>query len=101
MKIQNDNKTNVLDSLVKSGQVKTSKDAATGGKVDGNATDTVEISSRKEEIQRIKDKVMAAPEVRQDKVDRIRQELDAQTYNPRGELVAKSILKSQLLDEVL
>jgi flagellar biosynthesis anti-sigma factor FlgM len=101
MKVQNDNKTSVLDSLVRSSQVKSSKDTANSAKVDGNATDTVELSSRKEEIQRIKDRVMAAPDVRQEKVDKVQAELSAQTYNPKGELVAKSILKSQLLDEVL
>ncbi len=101
MKVQNDNTTNVLDSLVRSAQVKSSKDTGASAKVDGSATDTVELSSRKEEIQRIKDRVMAAPEMRQDKVEKVQGELSAQTYNVKGELVARSIVKSQLLDEIL
>ena len=100
MKI-NDTKTGMLDSLVRANQVKTAKEKGVDGKADGNSTDKVELSGRKEEIQRIADRVKAAPDVRQEKVERIQSEVAAGTYNVKGQLVARSILKSQLLDEIL
>lgn len=100
MKI-NDTKTGMLDSLVKTNQVKTTKEKGVDGKVDGSTADKVELSGRKEEIQRIADRVKAAPDVRQEKVERIQSEVAAGTYNVKGQLVARSILKSQLLDEIL
>jgi flagellar biosynthesis anti-sigma factor FlgM len=101
MKVGNDNKTSALDSLIKSAQPKSSKGKGLDGAVDASTTDRVELSSRKEEIQRLTDRVKAAPVVRQDKVDQMKEALAAQTYNVKGELVARSILKSQLLDQVL
>lgn len=101
MKIQNDNTTSVLDSLARSNQAKSSKDSVADGKVGGSGSDKVELSSRTEEVQKLTAKAMAAPDVRQDKVDRITESLANQTYNVKGEMVARSILKSQLLDQVL
>jgi len=39
--------------------------------------------------------------VREEKVENLRQAVQAGTYNIKGELVAKSLLKSHLLDEIL
>ena len=39
MKIDNDPKTNILDSLVRPGQVKSAKEAGTEAKVSGDTTD--------------------------------------------------------------
>jgi negative regulator of flagellin synthesis FlgM len=102
MKIENDKKTALLDNLVKSNQLKSSKDSKRiDGQASGNITDKVELSGRKEEIQRIKDMVKAAPAVREDKVDQVRTAIQTGTYNVKGKLVAQSMLKSQLLDEIL
>ena len=102
MKIDNsDPKTGILDSLVRPSQVKSAKDAGTDTKVSGDTTDKVELSSRQEEIARIKERVKAAPDVRQEKEDQVKGSIANETYNVKGELVARSILKSQLLDQVL
>ncbi len=100
MKIDNGNKTNLLDSLLKSGQTKPQNQTA-DNKAMGNGFDKVELSTRKEEINSIKDRVKSEPGIRQDKVDIMREAVQNQTYNIKGELVARSILKSQLLDELL
>lgn len=101
MKIENDKKTALLDNLVRSSQLKSSKDKGIEGQASTNTTDKVELSGRKEEIQRIKDMVKATPVVREDKVDQVRAAIQAETYNIKGELVARSMLKSQFLDEIL
>jgi flagellar biosynthesis anti-sigma factor FlgM len=103
MKIQNDGTTGLLDTLTKTGQVKSSKDTGTDATTTETTTDTdtVELSSRKAEVEKLTARAMAAPDVRQDKVDKVSAAIANQTYNVKGELVARSMMKSQLLDEVL
>ncbi|HEX2964352.1 MAG TPA: flagellar biosynthesis anti-sigma factor FlgM [Syntrophorhabdaceae bacterium] len=100
MKIDNGNKTNLLDSLLKSGQTKP-QNQPTDNRTMDNGFDKVELSSRKPEINSIKERVKAETGIRQDKVDAMREAIQNQTYNVRGELVARDIMKSQLLDELL
>jgi len=101
MKIENDNKSNLLDSLVRATQSKLQKEQATEKKNNSSTFDKVELSSRKQEINALKERAKAEPAIRQDKVDAIREAIKNETYNIKGELVARSILKSQLLDELL
>jgi flagellar biosynthesis anti-sigma factor FlgM len=101
MKILNDKQIGILDTLIRSTNNKPLKEAAIGGRANKDVLDKVELSSRKQEIQTIKDMVNAAPIVRQDKMDQIKSEIKAETYNVKGELVAKSLLKNTLLDEIL
>ncbi len=102
MKIENNNKVQVLDHLVKSANAKAPKQGAVGQKSNPQqVTDTVELSARKTEIDQLKDKVKATPATRQDKVDAIKQALENKTYNVKGEDIARSILKNQVLDEAL
>jgi len=101
MKILNDKQVGVLDTLIKSTNNKPLKETAADGRANKGVSDIVELSSRKQEIQTIRDKVDAAPAVRQDKVDQIKSAIKAETYNVKGELVAKDLLKSTLLDEIL
>jgi flagellar biosynthesis anti-sigma factor FlgM len=100
MKISNDKQVGVLDTLIRSTNNKPLKETATDGRTGKETLDKVELSSRKQEIQTLKEKVDSAPVIRQDKVDQIKSEMQAQTYNVKGELVARSMLKSTLLDEI-
>ena len=102
MKIENNNKVQLLDHLVKSANAKAPKQGTVGQKDNQQQiTDQVELSGRKTEIDQLKEKVKAAPATRQDKIDAIKQSIDNGTYNVKGEDVARSILKSQVLDEAL
>lgn len=101
MKINNEAKTNLLESLIKSKNVKASQDSDIQRSKTGGMADRVELSGHKNEINRIKESVKAAPTVRQEKVDRIREAIQTETYNVKGELVARSILKNHLLDQIL
>jgi negative regulator of flagellin synthesis FlgM len=100
MKIENDKNTNLLDSLARANQSKPQKEQ-TAERRNSSTLDRVELSSKKLEISALKERVKAEPAVRQDKVDAIREAIKNETYNIKGELVARSILKSQLLDELL
>lgn len=103
MKIQNGNKTDLLDGLVKNAQVKTQKDASVEQKK-GNVIgygDRVEISSRKLEIENLTARANTQPVVREEKVERLKQAIEEGTYNAKGEIVAGSILKNTILDEIL
>lgn len=101
MKIDNEVKSNLLESLIKSKNIRTSQEADIQKNQGGGISDRVELSARKDEINRIKEKVKAAPVIRQEKMESIREAIQAETYNVKGELVAKSILKNHLLDQIL
>jgi negative regulator of flagellin synthesis FlgM len=100
MKILNDKNIGLLDNLVKAPNNKLLKEKTVAGKGNNDLSDKVELSSRKQEIETIKEKVMASPVVREEKVDQIKEAIETGTYNVKGELVAKSMLKSSLLDEI-
>ena len=61
----------------------------------------MELSTKRQEIQKLVEKTKAIPEIRTDKVEQIKEAIKSETYNVKGELVAKSIIKSNLLDEIL
>ncbi len=100
MKIENGNKVQVLDHLVKSANAKPPKQGSVAGKENPQQyTDKVELSGRKAEIDELKEKVKAAPATRQEKIDEIKQALENNTYSVKGEDIARAILKSQVMDE--
>lgn len=103
MKIENGNKTDLLDSLVKTAQVKPQKQHVvdTNKEKNTHAFDKVELSAGKQEIDRLKASAKAQPAVRQERVELLREAIENNTYNVKGEMVARSILKSNILDELL
>jgi len=66
----------------------------------GDTTDKVELSGWKDEVARLKAKAKEIPVVDEDKVARVKQALDSGTYSANNQVVARSILKSQLSDEI-
>jgi flagellar biosynthesis anti-sigma factor FlgM len=101
MKIDKDKQLQLLDSLSKSSSLKSKKDTQVAARTTGGTQDKVELSVWKQEVSRLVEKAKAMPDVNEEKVAQIQQELATQTYNPRGELVARSLLKGQFLDEIL
>ncbi|HNQ63731.1 MAG TPA: flagellar biosynthesis anti-sigma factor FlgM [Syntrophorhabdaceae bacterium] len=101
MKITNNKHAGVVDTLLKSVDNKTVKEQATDMRGSMDVTDKVELSGNKKIVESLVERVKAIPDVRQDKVDQIRQAIKSETYNVKGELVAKSILKSNILDTIL
>jgi flagellar biosynthesis anti-sigma factor FlgM len=101
MKIEKDNQLHLLDNLSKSASVKSTAGATkTTKQAVIDTQDKVELSSMKEEVNRLKEKVKAMPAVRPEKVAEMQEVLKNETYNPKGELVARKILQSHLLDEI-
>ncbi len=101
MKITNTNQSNALETIIKSTENKPAKAAAQDAKTGRDITDKVELSKKSQEVERLVQKTKTIPEIRQDKVEKIKEAIKSETYNVRGELVAKSLLKSNILDEVL
>ena len=100
MKIEDSGKVHVLDNLVKSANAKSPKQAAVNQKDNQQVVDKVELSGRKDEIEKLKEKAKAAPATRQEKIDTIKQAIENGTYNVKSEDVARSMLKNQILDEM-
>ncbi|OPX98279.1 MAG: Anti-sigma-28 factor, FlgM [Syntrophorhabdus sp. PtaU1.Bin002] len=101
MKIMNDTKPTLIENLIKSNNIKTSQGTDVQGTKSGDMADKVELTGRKDEINSIKERINSTPIVREEKVENLRQAVQTGTYNIKGELVAKSLLKSCLLDEIL
>ncbi len=101
MKIENSGKVHVLDHLVKSANAQSPKTGAAQKEGGQQVVDKVELSNRKNEIDSLKEKVKAAPATRQDKIDAIKEAIANGTYEVKGEDIARSMLKSQILDELL
>jgi negative regulator of flagellin synthesis FlgM len=100
MRIDKDVKTNSLNETARSAQAKLPKEN-TVEKKNLHASDKVELSGKNIDIAKIISKVNALPSIRQDKVDNIRDAIQNGTYNVEGKLIAKDLLKSTLLDEIL
>ncbi len=103
MKIERDKQLHLLENLSKSSSLKIKNDATrTSNAQAAVATqDKVELSGWKDEVNALKEKVKAIPEVRAEKVAEMQETLKTETYNVKGEIVARKILQSHLLDEIL
>ncbi|MCX8111075.1 MAG: flagellar biosynthesis anti-sigma factor FlgM [Syntrophorhabdaceae bacterium] len=101
MKITNTNQSNALETIIKSTENKPARGTAKDAKTEKDITDRVELSKKSQEVEKLVQKTKAIPDIRQDKVEKIKEAIKSETYNVRGELVAKSLLKSNILDEIL
>ena len=101
MKIDNDTQVVLLNNLTKPSSVKGGSDAQGSSQKVAGTGDKVELSGWKDQVNSLKERVKALPDVDENKVASVKQAIDSGTYNAKGVLVARSILKSQLLDETL
>lgn len=101
MKITNTNQPNALETIIKSLENRPQKGAVAEQKNKQEIYDKVDLSTKRQEVQKLVEKAKAIPEVRLEKVEKIKEAIKSETYNVKGELVAKSILKSNILDEIL
>lgn len=102
MKIDKDKQLQLLQNLSGTSSTKAKPDASqTAAQGAANTTsDTVELSGWKDQVATLKEKIKALPDVDEDKVASMQQAISSGTYNANGQVVARSILKSQLLDEI-
>jgi negative regulator of flagellin synthesis FlgM len=102
MKIENSGNVHVLDTLVKTtNNTGTQQGSNTKSTANQSVVDKVEISGARDEIERLKEKIESLPSTREEKIASIKLAVESGTYKVDGQAVAKAMLKSQLLDEVL
>jgi len=101
MKIDNDKQVVLLNNLTKPSSLKGGSDAQGSSQKVAGTGDKVELSGWKDQVNSLKERVKALPDVDENKVASVKQAIDSGTYNAKGVMVARSMLKSQLLDETL
>ncbi len=62
--------------------------------------DRLELSVRSREISHIDELVRSTPDVREMKVEQVRREIEAGTYNVKAEKIAEKIIGGYLLDKL-
>ncbi len=102
MKIDNDKQIVLLNNLTKASSTSSGKDAGSAGaRTVSDSGDKVELSGWKAEVASLTQQAAALPGVDEAKVARVKQAIESGTYNASGRMVARSIMKSNLLDETL
>jgi len=82
-----------LDSLQQS-----ERNQITGG---GNSdSDRLELSVRSREISHLEELIQSTPDVREDRVNQVRSQIERGTYNIKAEKIAEKIIGGSLIDEV-
>jgi negative regulator of flagellin synthesis FlgM len=101
MKIENTGNVHILDTLAKTGNAESQKGSSAKASNRQAVIDTVELSGAREEVERLKGKIESLPPTREEKIASIKEAVQSGTYEVDGKAIAKALLKSQLLDEVL
>ena len=83
-------------------QVETSSQAERSqkGGVAQPDSDRLELSVRSREISHLEDLIRSTPDIREEKVEQVRNELESGTYNVKAEKIAEKMIRGNLLDEI-
>ena len=101
MKVSNDKPVSTLDYLVRSSSTVIKEKPGIERKEGKTVQDVIELSLNKKETEKIKDRIKELPIVRADKVEQVKEAIKTGTYNVKGEVIARSMLKNGILDEIL
>ncbi len=63
-------------------------------------SDRIELSTRGLEYSRIEDMIRSTPDVREDRVNQVRSQIESGTYNVKAEQIAEKIIGGNLIDEI-
>ncbi|HWI52426.1 MAG TPA: flagellar biosynthesis anti-sigma factor FlgM [Symbiobacteriaceae bacterium] len=63
--------------------------------------DGVVLSREAQQVLALKDKVAQAPEVRQQRIEELRRQIEAGTYRPDARQIADKMLKTRVFDELI
>jgi len=97
------NGTNPLIGLIKNVQRLDSPQQSERSQVSSGVhsdSDRLELSVRSREISHLEELIQSTPDIREDRVNQIRNALDSGTYNVKAEKIAEKIIGGNLLDEV-
>jgi negative regulator of flagellin synthesis FlgM len=72
-----------------------------GGANPTPGSDRIELSVRGREIQHLNDLIRSTPDIREAKVEQIRNAVESGTYNVKAEKIADKILGGNVIDEIL
>ena len=86
-KVQNDDTSQQPAKVDKSG----------GGQTD---SDRLELSVRTREMSHLEKLVQSTPDVREDRIEEVRREIEGGTYNVKAEKIAEKMIGGNLLDEI-
>lgn len=100
MKVDGEKRINLIEELIRSKNVRSQDDGKMRGRIEQDRADKVEIAN-KTEIKRLRQIMESIPAIREEKVERIREAIESKTYNVKGELVARSLLKSHIFETIL
>jgi len=75
---------------------KPSATSASTSVASASATDAVQVSSTARLVAVAQEALSVVPDIRLDKVEAIKSQLDADAYNPDGEAVAEGLIKEHL-----
>lgn len=96
----NINKLKNFDAIGAARETKVGKSGKTSSQTVGSKTinsgdDTLSFSSRVSEFGKLVDTLRELPDVRQDRVDTLREKISSGEYNPSGEEIAEAIFRSE------
>jgi negative regulator of flagellin synthesis FlgM len=100
MEINSTNPLMVLNNKVQRLDTPQQSERALKGGEEHPDSDRLDLSVRSREISHLNDLIQSTPDIRQDKVDQIRRELEGGTYSVKAEKIAEKIIGGNLLDEV-
>jgi negative regulator of flagellin synthesis FlgM len=63
-------------------------------------SDRLELSVRSQEISHLNELIRSTPDIREDKVEQVRRELESGTYNVKAEKIAEKLIGGNLLDKI-
>jgi hypothetical protein len=98
MKVSDSKRVSLLDAILRSPDSKRKKDDFENTSYE--VKDRIEIEKGKI-FEELKERVRSEPDVRAEKTTEIKTVLETKTYNIRGEIVAKAIIKNHILDAIL
>ena len=103
MKVENNNSSVQLNAYLK--QIRTQQQSADPQKTESTRqigeSDKVRLSDRAREVQQAAQTLKAMPEVRTDKVEKVRMEVDQGTYKVVGAQVATDMLRETFENEMI
>ncbi len=100
MKVRDDSKSLPLHPPSKTGLARPKGPARKDDQAD-QAADSVALSGRAGEAERLSAKAKSEPAVRTDKVEALKRAIESGEYEVSGRLVARKLLKEHLSDELL
>jgi len=63
-------------------------------------SDRLELSVRSLEIAHLEDLIRSTPDIREERIEQVRSQIESGTYNIKAEKIAEKIIGGDLLDEI-